>query len=70
MTLENAMGKTQPPVFIEGLFDVYRNAVTSNGSNARVEVRVPLDFAETVLLGLDANVIHQSLLSFTRAEWW
>jgi hypothetical protein len=70
MTLENAMGKVQPPHFVEGLFDVYRNAVSSNGSNARVEVRVPLDFAKTVLLDLDVGVIRQSLLSFTRDEWW
>lgn len=70
MTIKDAMGQTQPPSFSTGLFGVYRDAVGNNSSNARVEVRVPLDFATTVLLGLDRHVIRHSLLSFTSAEWW
>jgi hypothetical protein len=70
ITINDAMGRTQPPSFATGLFGVYKDAVENNSSNARVEVRVPLDFADSVLLGLNINLIRDSLLSFTPGEWW
>lgn len=70
ITMDGAMGKTQPPVFIEGLFDVYTSAIHNNSSNARVEVRVPFAQATTVFMRLNTNIVRESLLSFTRSEWW
>jgi hypothetical protein len=57
ITIDQAMGKTQPPAFIEGLFKVYRSAISRNSSNARIEIRVPLQYATTVLLELNIAVV-------------
>lgn len=70
ITMDAAMGKTQPPTFVEGLFNVYTTAIADNSSNARVEVRVPFVHAETVLTRLSIEVARSSLLSFSRSDWW
>jgi hypothetical protein len=35
-----------------------------------IEVRVPFQYATQVFLGLDEDVVCQSLVSFPRVEWW
>jgi hypothetical protein len=70
ISIEKAMGPEQPPEFVEGLLQVYGNAIEKNASNARVEVRVPMVHATTALVDVCPNVIEQSLLSFTSEEWW
>jgi hypothetical protein len=70
ITMAAAMGATQPPAFLNGLFNLYKTAMEENSSNARVEVRVPFSKATEVLLSIDSRVVRNSLLGFTRAEWW
>lgn len=65
-----AMGSTQPAPFVTGLHGVFVDAMGKNASNARVEVRVPIVHALTVLMNIDAGVIRQSLLGFSRSVWW
>jgi hypothetical protein len=56
--------------FIEGLFETYHEASTGIASNARIEVRVPWRFRTRALLKTDSTVISDSLLSFSKDEWW
>jgi hypothetical protein len=70
ISMREALGQTQPPKFVEGLFNLYISAVESNSSNARVEVRVPHTHATSVLTRLDINIVRESLVSFTRSDWW
>lgn len=70
ITMNAAMGTTQPAPFLEGLYELYKDAMTETTSNARVEVRVPLSKATEVLLNIDSTVVRNSLLEFTKDEWW
>jgi hypothetical protein len=70
ITMDVAMGPSQPPPFLNGLYGVYRSAMDENASNARIEVRVPFRHATRVLLNVDSHVIRNSLMSFTLDEWW
>jgi hypothetical protein len=70
ITMEVAMGKTQPPKFLQGLYEVYKSAMVENACNARIEVRVPFNHATTALLNLEYRVVRNSLLGFTLDEWW
>jgi hypothetical protein len=70
MTTEAAMGAVQPPPFADGLLKLYQDAAKTNSSNARIEVRVPMQYAVQVLVNVRSAVIRSSLLSFTRSEWW
>ena len=56
--------------FINSLYSLYLNAIGNNDAHARIEVRVPLEFASAVLLGFDQDVITRALVSFPRMEWW
>jgi hypothetical protein len=56
--------------FIDKLYTLYINAIDDNNSHARIEVRVPFQYATRVFLGLDEDVVRQSLVSFPRVEWW
>ena len=64
------MGVNQPAKTIEGIYSIYEEARTANSSNARLEVRVPYEFATEVLMQFDPDVLKSSLCSFTREEWW
>jgi hypothetical protein len=68
--MKSAMGEIQPAKFLESLFSAYASAFEKNASNARVEVRVPLAHATSVLLSYRLDVVRESLLSFTRGDWW
>ncbi|KAF8871325.1 hypothetical protein BD779DRAFT_1680483 [Infundibulicybe gibba] len=71
LTIADAMGLTQPPEFISGLCDVYKlNASNGDTSNARVEVRVPLEHALGALQTLDPAMVSACLMGFTPRDWW
>lgn len=67
-----AIGKVQPPSFTESLYHLYRNASISGDSNAsaRIEVRVPIRHARTVLTNLSHELVQRSLVAFTNESWW
>lgn len=56
--------------FIQGLYDLYSNAINQNHAQARMELRVPVQYATEVLLELDEDVIRGGLVSFPSVEWW
>lgn len=70
ITFKEAMGVDQPHRIIEGLYHIYDEARGANGSNARLEVRVPFAFATTALTEFDGDVFRDCLCSFAREEWW
>jgi hypothetical protein len=70
ITIKEAMQFKHPSKTIEGIYNIYDEARTANSSNARLEVRVPYQFATQVLIELDPNVLKDCLCSFTRQEWW
>lgn len=72
MSCDEAIGKVQPPSFTTALFHLYRNASLSNNSNsnARVEVRVPLEHATAALIDFSDELIQRSLVAFTSNSWW
>jgi hypothetical protein len=70
MSINAAMGNSQPPAFVSGLFDVFLEAVESNYSSARIEIRVPILHANTAMLGFDNEIVNRSILSFQGWEWW
>lgn len=60
-------GKTYD--FIDKLYALYINAVEKHNAHARMEVRVPLQFASRALLNVDFDVLYNSLVSFPAVEW-
>jgi hypothetical protein len=60
----------QPPKFTQDLYSAFYNAGNSNDCAARVELRVPLDAAATVLLGMPDELLMESLVVFPRKVWW
>ncbi|KAK7458684.1 hypothetical protein VKT23_009683 [Stygiomarasmius scandens] len=70
LEVSDAMGKDQPPKFLNELQKAFTSASTNTSSNARIEVRVEFEHATSVLLGFDLDIISSSLLAFERDEWW
>lgn len=70
LTMKDAMGDTQPPKTVDGIYTIYEAALESNSSNARLEMRVPFEFATTALLEFDPDLLQSCLCSYTRQEWW
>ena len=58
------------PAFCANLYDLYRNAASSNASAARVEVRVSIGSANEVLLDMDDDFFRQALVAFPKSVWW
>lgn len=58
------------PTFITSLCNVYNNAIGTCSSHCRVEVRVPLCFATSAMLGIPEKLIRQSMISVLRKTWW
>ncbi|KIM35225.1 hypothetical protein M413DRAFT_14650 [Hebeloma cylindrosporum] len=56
--------------FAENLFHLYLRAIRNNYSLARLEVRIPLEFATDVFQDFDRELIQSSLLSFDPNAWW
>jgi hypothetical protein len=70
ITMQEAMGKTQPSAFVLGLYNLFQSARTHTSASARIELRVPFRYATKVLLQIDPSVVKESLLAFTRHDWW
>jgi hypothetical protein len=68
ITMNKAMMGAE--VFTSGLFETYHQASTEISSNGRIEVRVPWRFKTEALLDIDSTVICDSMLSFSKEEWW
>ena len=56
--------------YLEGIYQLYKAASTSIASSARLEVRVPLTFGDQVFLDLNRDLLGESLLRFSRDDWW
>lgn len=56
--------------YIGGIYELYCNAIGHSHSMARLEVRVPLRHASRVLIGLDREILRESLVSFKPAVLW
>jgi hypothetical protein len=61
-------GKSE--TYCQNLYQVYLAAMKDNFSLARIEVRVPIAHATSVLLHLQHRSISQWLVSFPRVVWW
>ncbi|KAF8869105.1 hypothetical protein BD779DRAFT_1682604 [Infundibulicybe gibba] len=60
----------EPSQFCYDLHNLFVHASQGHHpSNARLEVRVPLGFAEQVLENFDEDILRRSLLSFSNVEW-
>jgi hypothetical protein len=70
MSGEEVLKAKEPPAFCRGLYESYCNSAQHHDSNARIEIRVPLEFGHQVLRGLPDTIIRSSLLAFERAVWW
>ena len=56
--------------FIEDLYGLYINAIDNNYAQARMELRVPIEFATQALVDFNTNTICNGLLLFPSVEWW
>ena len=56
--------------YCENLYQVYLAAIKDNFSLARIEVRVPIEHATSVLLHIQRASISEWLVSFPRIVWW
>ncbi|KAG5649046.1 hypothetical protein H0H81_006771, partial [Sphagnurus paluster] len=65
--LEALTGKASS--FVDSLYDLYNNAAETTSSLARLEVRVPLAQAALVLLDINEDLFHHSLISIPREVW-
>ena len=59
-----------PPAFIQSLYNVYKNASVSNDCSARIEVRVPMENAALVFLGVSVVDLRNYIARFRRNIWW
>ena len=69
MTTNMAM-QGDPPKFVSNLYEAYLNASDHIDCAARIEVRLPIFNSTNVLLGLDPQLVQESLLRFRRKLWW
>ncbi|EKM81398.1 hypothetical protein AGABI1DRAFT_36555 [Agaricus bisporus var. burnettii JB137-S8] len=67
---KEAFGSEQPCKSIDDIHTIYEAARKDNGSNARLEVRVPYASAIDVLLDPNECILRHALCSFTRDTWW
>jgi hypothetical protein len=56
--------------WIASLYQLNLNAIESNLSTARMEMRVPLSNARHVLLDVDEGLLRDSLISVHPTIWW
>ena len=62
--------KRKADKFLDSLYLLYINAADRHNAHARMEIRVPLQFAPRVLLDIDNGLLFESLVSFPAKEWW
>ncbi|KAJ3567638.1 hypothetical protein NP233_g6238 [Leucocoprinus birnbaumii] len=70
VTGTEALGPTQPPLSMQGLYKIYEQARTLNPAKARLEIRVPLEHASGALVDIVERDIRDSLCAFETADWW
>jgi hypothetical protein len=70
ITIGEAMDGSKSDEYTMGLYGTYLEAAKNTPSNARMEVRVPIEFARDVLIDIDQPTLQQSLLSFPKKYWW
>ncbi|KAG6904892.1 hypothetical protein DXG01_006436 [Tephrocybe rancida] len=58
------------PKTVADIHDLYEKAKENNASNARLEVRVPLEHATSVLLHFNPDALKRTLVSFPKDVWW
>lgn len=56
--------------FVVSLYQLFVRASMAICSQARIEVRVPIQHATTVLYNLDVEEMRRSLVSIPRVVWW
>lgn len=59
-----------PPDFCSSLYQAYWAAQDRNDCAARVEVRVPLENATSVLLSFRPRLLQRCLVNLNRQRWW
>ncbi|KAK7434926.1 hypothetical protein VKT23_019929 [Stygiomarasmius scandens] len=69
LTMSKAMGEV-PNQYLRGLTKLYADCSHSITSHARLEVRVPMQHATSVLRTLDRGAILSSLVAFPTLDWW
>lgn len=62
--------KGAPPKYLDSLYHLYEACQVELDCSARVEVRVPLEQADRVLLNLSAQFCDETVLNFERDTWW
>lgn len=62
--------KGKADAWVGSLYDLNINAITTNLSTARMEVRVPLSQAKYVLLDVDEDLLRTSLIKVHPVIWW
>ncbi|KAF8889789.1 hypothetical protein BD779DRAFT_1438914 [Infundibulicybe gibba] len=70
MTGMGAIEFKAEPSFCRSLYELYRNARSRINSHARLEVRVPIKSAKTVLLNIPPEVLRQSLVGLHSTTLW
>lgn len=65
---KNAMAEGN--TYCNSIYEIYHRAMDKNSSHARMEVRVPLKSATSVLTSLDYGLVSRSLVSFDPDVWW
>ena len=73
ITASMAMNADKPtcvPQHCVGLMNVYQDAQDNIPCNARIEVRVPIQFASTAMVSLSQAAIVRSLLKLPSTWWW
>jgi hypothetical protein len=56
--------------FVSGLYDAYQVAAEEILSNTRIELRVPWRFRIRALANIDTVLYCESMVSFSKLDWW
>ncbi|KAG6852703.1 hypothetical protein C0991_009719 [Blastosporella zonata] len=70
LTTKNALATDQPASQISDVFTLFEAARSNNTPNARLKMRVPLEFATRALLEFDVPLLKGCMGVFPRHEWW
>jgi hypothetical protein len=70
LTGKDVLNAKEDPAFCTGLYSAYVHARENIDSNARLEVRVPVSQAYSVLTRFGVRLMWDSLLGIPRNVWW
>lgn len=62
--------KNKAEDYCRGLYNLYCDASQKNYGHARIEVRVPIQHADKVMVDVDIDLYRRSLVSFDPVIWW